>query len=113
MVSWTWDCRIAETVFVFVMTHESIYFLLFSRTQMEGGVTPLLSSIEDAIEAIFLTAHKEDFSMEAETKQVEVMESIFITYHKEDFSMEAETKEIKVMESIFLTAHKEDFSTET
>ena len=61
---------------------------------MEGGVTPLLSSIEDAIEAIFLTAHKEDFSMEAETKQVEVMESIFITYHKEDFSMEAETKQV-------------------
>jgi hypothetical protein len=40
------------------------------RTQMEAGVSPLLSSIEDAIEAIFLTAHKEDFSMEAESKQV-------------------------------------------
>jgi hypothetical protein len=40
------------------------------RAQMEGGVSPLLSSIEDAIEAIFLTAHKEDFSMEAEVKQV-------------------------------------------
>jgi hypothetical protein len=37
---------------------------------MEAGVSPLLSSIEDAIEAIFLTAHKEDFSMEAESKQV-------------------------------------------
>jgi hypothetical protein len=37
---------------------------------MEAGVSPLLSSIEDAIEAIFLTAHKEDFSMEVETKQV-------------------------------------------
>ncbi len=41
-----------------------------TRTQMEAGVSPLLSSIEDAIEAIFLTAHKEDFSMEAESKQV-------------------------------------------
>ena len=54
---------------------------------MEGGVTPLLSSIEDAIEAIFLTAHKEDFSMEAETKQVEVTESIFLTSHKEDLNI--------------------------
>ena len=38
------------------------------------------------------------------------MESIFITYHKEDFSMEAETKQVEVTESIFLTSHKEDLN---
>jgi len=39
------------------------------NSQMVSTVSPLLSSIEDAVEAIFLTAHKEDFGQENETKQ--------------------------------------------
>ena len=34
--------------------------------QMESTVAPLLSSVEDAMEAIFLTAHKEDFGQQEE-----------------------------------------------
>ena len=36
---------------------------------MVATVSPLLSSVEDAIEAIFLTSHKEDFSSDEEVKQ--------------------------------------------
>jgi len=39
------------------------------KGQMVATVAPLLSSIEDASEAIFLTAHKEDFSQDGEPKQ--------------------------------------------
>jgi len=39
------------------------------NSQMESTVAPLLSSVEDAMEAIFLTAHKEDFGQQEEAKQ--------------------------------------------
>ena len=55
---------------------------------MEGGVGPLLSSIEDAIEAIFLTAHREDFSMQVETKQVPTSARLYlITNHSTLFPL--------------------------
>jgi len=38
-------------------------------SQMVATVSPLMSSIEDAAEAIFLTAHKEDFSQNGDVKQ--------------------------------------------
>lgn len=38
------------------------------QQQMESTVAPLLSSVEDAAEAIFLTCHKEDFSQSTELK---------------------------------------------
>ena len=36
---------------------------------MVSTIAPLLSSIEDAVEAILLTAHKEDFGQEENSKQ--------------------------------------------
>ncbi len=50
--------------------------------QVRNGIAPLLSSVEDAVEAILLTLHKEDFSagdragVPASTEESEVLSSL-------------------------------------
>ena len=46
-----------------------VYDIFYFSSQMVATISPLLSSIEDAVEAILLTAHKEEFGQEENIKQ--------------------------------------------